>query len=186
MLAAPEPAVADELLGRPPTLATGRLLAVDGPAGSGKTTLAHQVAAVVSDRGHRVAVLSLDDLYDGWTGLEPALEARVVRQVLEPLARRQPTRWQSYDWLAGEFGRWHELAPVDVLVLEGCGAGAWSYASYTTLLVWVEAAADVRLQRAVRRDGDQVLRHWAEWAAAEQRSFTASGARSRADVAVRT
>jgi len=178
--------VADEVLARAPALSRTRLLAVDGPAGSGKTTLAHGIAAVIADRGYRVGVLSLDDLYDGWTGLNPALESRVLEQVLEPLGSGHLARWQAYDWQSRAFAEWHDLAPGDVLVLEGCGSGARRFAPYTTLLVWVEAAPAVRARRAVARDGEQVLRHWADWAAAEERTFAANETRSRAQLSVWT
>lgn len=167
-------------------MASTRLLSVDGPAGSGKTTLAHLLVKRLHDVGMRATALSLDDLYDGWTGLDAALERRVLAQVLEPLAAGRSARWQAYDWAAGAFGDWRDLPPVDVLVLEGCGAGARAFAPHTTLLVWVEAAADVRTRRAVVRDGVDVLDHWAGWAALEQQTFTRNATASRADLLVRT
>ena len=36
---------------RPPTLGSGRLICVDGPAGSGKTTLAEEVASLSRGAG---------------------------------------------------------------------------------------------------------------------------------------
>ncbi|MGI8702785.1 MAG: uridine kinase family protein [Nocardioidaceae bacterium] len=177
---------ADEVLARPAALGATRLLAIDGPAGAGKTTIANAVAAALADRGCRVDVLRLDDMYDGWDGLDPALERRVWTQVLQPLGSGRVARWQAYDWHAGAFGEWHELGPGDVLVLEGCGAGACRYAPYTTLLVWVEAPADVRAHRLAVRDADVSAPQWAAWAAAEQRTFAANDTRARAHLRVRT
>src|SRR5262245_52752501 len=43
------------------------LVVVDGPAGSGKTTLADQLAPRVGDgSGGRAQVVHMDDLYEGW------------------------------------------------------------------------------------------------------------------------
>ena len=42
------------------------LLAIDGPAGAGKTTLAAQLEKEFSATGS-VRVVHLDDLYSGWT-----------------------------------------------------------------------------------------------------------------------
>ena len=50
---------------RPATLGEGRLLSVDGPAGSGKTTLAEAVSRGLD--GSRV--IHMDDLFPGWSGL---------------------------------------------------------------------------------------------------------------------
>ena len=51
-------------LSRSPTLGTGRLVCVDGPAGSGKTTLAEEVASLSG-----APVIHMDDLFEGWDGL---------------------------------------------------------------------------------------------------------------------
>ena len=182
----PEARLTDALLARRPTLATARLLAIDGPAGSGKTTLAHRVETALTSAGCRAALLSLDDLYEGWTGLTPALDERVAAQVIEPLAAGRPARWRAADWAAGGFGDWHDLPLPDVLVLEGCGAGARRHAPYTTLLVWVEAAVTTRTERAVARDGVDVLAHWAAWAEAEERTFRTNDTRARADLRLHT
>ncbi len=176
----------DELISRPSRLARSRLVALDGPAGSGKTSLAKELTHHLAEHGHDVETVSLDDMYDGWAGLDPSLEERVVEQVLLPLTQGSAARWQAYDWAAEAFVRWHVLTPPDVLVLEGCGAGARAYTSYTTLLVWVEAAPDTRLARVVARDGQQVVDHLTAWTRAEQRHFTVNDTAARADLVVET
>lgn len=172
----------DLLLTRPPTLGPGRLLAIDGRSGSGKSTVADEVAGLLPERGESVAVVRLDDLYDGWGGLDDALQERVLTQLLRPLAAQRPARWQRYAWDAGAFAEWHLLEPPDVVVLEGCGAGAVRYAPYTSLLVWVEAPAPRRLAQALARDGDALLEHWAAWSRSEDVYLAANRTPERADV----
>ncbi len=176
----------DELASRPPTLGGARLLAIDGPAGSGKTTLASAVCGRLAEAGTRVALMSLDDMYDGWGGLNPALSARLVNQVLAPLARGRTARWQAYDWAAQGFGAWHDLAPPEVLVLEGCGSGARVQAPYTTLLVWLETARETGTARMVARDGPAVLDHLVAWRRSEEVHFVANQTRQRADIVIAT
>jgi uridine kinase len=171
---------ADELLARaravPPRLGTVRVIAVDGPAGSGKTTLADALGA----RG--ATVLHLDDLYAGWSGLEGSLWPRLSAQVLEPLRRGVPGRYQRYDWPSAAFADWVDVPVPDVLVVEGCGSARRAVDPVAVLRVWVEAPDDLRLARGLARDGADAREHWLTWMADEASHFARERTRERADV----
>ncbi len=173
-------AVLAHALARDPTLGRTRLVCIDGPAGSGKTTLAGALAAFVAHRAS-VAEVHMDDLYDGWAGLATAPE-RVARDIVDPLRDGRPGRYRRYDWLAGRFAETRDVPPVDVLVLEGVGAGARRYADAITTLVWVEAPADLRLRRGLARDGEDQRAHWERWMCDEQAHLAAEDTRDRADL----
>lgn len=163
------------LLSRPPMLGSGRLLCVDGPAGAGKTTLAAAVAELVT-----ATVVHLDDLYDGWHGL-PRLRDQ-LDPLLLPLARGEAGSYRRYDWAAGRYASTVVVEPAPLLILEGVGSGLAAYSSLRTLLVWVDAPADVRLARWRARDGAEVEPFIADWTAAEAALFAAEGTRAAADV----
>jgi hypothetical protein len=173
-------------LRRSPTCGRTKAVSVDGPAGSGKTTLAAELADAFDARGLDAAVLHMDDFYEGWAGLQPGLEPRLISQVFEPLADERPGRWQRYDWHAEAFDGWIDLPVVDVLVLEGCGSGARAYDPYRTTLVWVEADRSTRIARGIERDGEQILPLWLTWMDREEAHFRLNGTRGRADVVLRT
>ena len=170
----------------PSGLGNARLVAIDGPAGSGKTSLAQRLEGHLTELGRVVTTVHMDDLYDGWTGLNAALEDRVVHQLLRPLASGQPARWQQYDWYARRFDRWYDLPPPEVLILEGCGSGANRYASYISTLVWLEAEPETRLARGVERDGEQVREDWVRWMALEAGYFAVNATAQRADLTCHT
>lgn len=174
--------VVDLLLARPARLGRTRLLVIDGPAGSGKTTLAGKVQRILRERGADSATVHLDEMYEGWTGLDTALETRIAKQLLEPLGACRDARWQRYDWTAGRLDGWVDLPAPGVLVLEGCGSGAQAYAAQASLLVWLEADAATRLRRGVERDGEQVRDHWLAWMSLEDQHFAVNDTRSRADI----
>lgn len=174
--------VVDAALAGPARLGAVRLVCVDGPAGSGKTTVAGEVARLLQERGVAVAVVHLDDLYDGWTGLDVTLWPRLATQVLEPLRAGRPGRYRRYDWAAGAFGDWRDVPVPDVLVVEGCGAAQRAADDVATLRVWVEAPDDVRLARGLARDGEGEREHWTRWMADERVHFSRERTRERADV----
>lgn len=162
---------------RPATLGGGRLVCVDGPAGSGKTTLAGRIGALGD-----APVLHMDDLYDGWDGLPRVGDQ--LDTLLLPLARGEAGRYRRYDWHAGAYAGTVTVPPAPLLVLEGVGAGSAAYAALATVLVWVEAPADLRLARGLARDGAAVEPHWHRWGVAEAAHFAADRTRARADVLV--
>ena len=182
--------VVDLVLSRKPTCGSTRVLAVDGPAGSGKTTLGGRVCDELTSLGHQAVLVHMDDLYDGWTALEGSrgddLAHRVVSQILAPLSRHEPPRWQRFDWYADRFDRWESFDPPAVLVVEGCGSGARDYDAYSTVIVWIEADRDERIRRGVARDGAQVLERWLAWMESEQAHFAHHETRERADLRLTT
>ena len=125
-------------------------------------------------------------MYDGWDGLNASLAARLVDQVLDPLAHGRPATWQAYDWAETPSATGTQLQPPEVLVLEGCGAGAAAQAPYTTLLVWLETTPETGLARMVERDGPDVLDHLDAWRRSEELHYAANRTRERADIVIAT
>jgi uridine kinase len=154
------------------------VVAIDGRSGSGKTSLAARLAAELG-----APVVTLEDLYGGWDGLERGID-RLVSEVLEPLAAGLAARVPKYDWLAGTWAAPWVLEPPGVLIVEGVGAGARRAAAYASLLIWVEAAESVRKQRALDRDGQAFAPHWDRWAAQEDAVLDRERTAERADIVV--
>ena len=88
---------------RPADAGDGRLLCIDGPAGSGKTTL----AALASDFDwldsstsvRESRLVHMDDLFEGWAGCRTVDEQ--LDGLLTPLGEGRPGSYRRYDWLAG-------------------------------------------------------------------------------------
>jgi uridine kinase len=172
--------VAARVLDGPPTLGTGRLVCVDGPAGSGKTTLATALANVVPG----AHVVHCDELLQGWRGL-PGL-ARTVEELLTPLSRGERATWTRWDWIADGWAETHPVEPGGLLVLEGVGCWSPGIARLVGVLVWVEAESSLRLRRGIARDGEQMRPQWDQWRLDEDELFARLGTRSHADLVVVT
>ena len=153
-----------------------RVVAIDGRSGSGKTSL----AAALRDR-LQAPVVSLEDLYGGWDGLERGIDL-LVSAVLEPLATGQAARVPRYDWVARKWAEPTALAPPGILIVEGVGAGARRAASFESQLVWLEVPASVRKRRALARDGETFAPYWDQWAAEEDLMLARERTQDRADI----
>lgn len=174
--------VASQVLLRAARLGQVRLVCIDGPAGSGKTSFAARLVERFAADPVRAVTVHLDDLYEGWSGLEGTLWERLTAQVLEPLRAGAPGRYQRYDWVTGAFADWVDVPVPDVLVLEGCGAARRAAAPDAVLTVWVEAPAELRLARGLERDGEAMRDEWMAWTVRETAHFAREQTRARADV----
>jgi uridine kinase len=172
--------VARRVLATEPRLGGTRLVCVDGPAGSGKTTFAGRLAAALAADA---AVLHMDDLYEGWT-MTGSID-RLTAGVLEPLSRGRSGAYRPYDWAAGRFRSDPvPVSPTPVLVVEGCGSGARVLAAWTSLLIWIEAPPAVRLARGLARDGVGLEAQWRQWQQHEAATFAAEDTRARAGLRI--
>jgi uridine kinase len=171
--------VVDLLLAAPPRCGTTQLLCIDGPAGSGKTTLAAAIAADVD-----ATLLHMDDLYAGWSGLEAGVTH--AARIVEALAIRRPVTYAPWNWHRSDRGDIVEVTLRPVTIIEGVGAGAGPMRAKASLVVWMETDEDVRKQRALTRDGESFEPHWKEWAAQEHAHYLRERTRERADVIIDT
>lgn len=149
------------------------VIVIDGRSGSGKTSLANQLAAALQAQDPSdVQVLHLDSWYPGWDGLEEG--TRITEQLLTG-ARGSWTQW---DWVRNRPGRTVSLIPGRALVVEGAGALTASTAAVSDLRIWVDADPRQRYRRAMDRDGDSYRPWWQMWSRQEERHL----ARHRPDL----
>jgi uridine kinase len=168
------------LQGAAPRAGRTRVLAIDGRSGAGKTRLAAELSAELG-----APMVSLEDFYGGWDGLERGIDL-LVSAVLEPFAAGRAARVPRYDWAAGSWAEPLPLEPPDVLIVEGVGAGARRAAAFESLLVWLEAPTAVRKQRALGRDGETFAPYWDMWAAQEEAMLARERTLEHADLVLRT
>ena len=171
--------LADWWAGLPATPGDLRVLAVEGRSGSGKTTLAAALSALVPT----AARVPMDELYPGWDGLAAAVDL-LLEHVLVPLAAGRPAAVPRWDWTSGTPAPPRPLPPPasGFVLLEGIGCGARACAPYLGGLVWIDAPAALRRERALARDGATYAPHWERWAAQEVAYLAAERPDVRADL----
>ncbi|MGW2959887.1 uridine kinase family protein [Streptomyces sp. NPDC001220] len=162
----------------PPSCGPVRLVAVDGHAGSGKTTFAGRLATALGG----APVLHLDDIASheelfAWTG-------RLLTQVIEPLGRGDTAHYRPYDWRARAFGPPRPLPPAPVVLVEGVGAGRRALRPFLARLLWMEMRPEESWTRGRLRDGAEQRDFWVEWVRAERAHFAEDPSRPYADLLV--
>jgi uridine kinase len=154
----PVAAVVAALEGRPGT----RWVGVDGKGATGKTTLAAQIAAALPGS----VTVHIDDFarpeVRGWE------RDRFLRQVLRPLLAGRPGRYQRWDFDRNVGAEWHTV-PVGVpVIVEGVSATDERLGVPWDFTIWVEVPLEVRLARALERDGPERMDRWlTDWMPSE-------------------
>ena len=134
------------------------LVGIGGHGAAGKTTLARRVPGA--------QIVSTDEF---WNGEGFDLD-RLEREVVAPLGRGEAATFASYDWAAQETRGSRTVEPTGVVVVEGVCALHRKLRDAYAVRIWVEAPYEVRLARAVARDGEEARRTWVDvWMPSEDR-----------------
>lgn len=173
--------LADAIVGAGTGLGRPLLVALDGRSGTGKTTLARELALCTGGRH-----ITADDFWAGgpddvWASLPPAERAeraidwrRLRAQVLEPLRAGRPARWHTFDWQRGQGLSPQPLtcAPASVVVVDGAYSARPELADMIDLAVLVQLDERVRRARLAAREGEAFMCGWhGLWDAAEDHYF---------------
>jgi len=152
---------------------------VDGFGGAGKTTLADELAAAVPG----AVVVHVDDFavprvpeWEWW---------RLREQLLVPLLDGRPARYQVWDWDRDVGGAWVDVPPGHVVVVEGVSSTRAEVGAPWDLTIWVDAPRSVRLQRALERDGPELMPRWLDdWMPSEEAYAARERPQERVDLIV--
>ncbi|MEY3149483.1 MAG: hypothetical protein RL029_757 [Actinomycetota bacterium] len=160
-----------------------RIIAIDGPAGAGKTTLAKKLQSNYSDL--KVEVVHMDDLYDGWdNALSVTLTKNLEIGIAKPVSEGKSFEYRKFDWLNMKYGELQRLMVPDLLILEGVGSGQRAVRKYLDQLIWIDIEAEVGLNRVLRRDGDYIQNHMILWQMQESEHFKQENTRDCATIRI--
>ena len=161
-------------------VANRELLLVDGRSGAGKSQWAKE-----KQKESGFVLLSLDDIYPGWDGLDAGHRHAYHHGIL-PWSRGEVARLRRWNWESMAPSGVIEIDPDESLIIEGCGALSRLTSPFATERYWVEADSVVRKKRAVERDGDMFAPHWERWALQEDRFYQIHQSPGLADVVITT
>jgi uridine kinase len=163
-----------------------KIVTIDGPAGSGKTTLASELELQLEYAGFCVEVIHMDDLYNGW---EKALSDELTQslQTIVEGYRCGDVSYKVYDWHEKSYTSSKSFLSPDVLILEGVGSGQRAIRNECDLAIWIEVEPQLALQRVIERDGkaiNDIQAFMAQWFIDQAAHFHNEGTQGAADYCI--
>ena len=146
------------------------LLAIDGPAGAGKTTFAAKLETELSESA-TVKVIHMDDLYNGWeNALSNALSEILDRISTAHLANREFVI-KIFNWKIMQFETEETIVPTDYLIIEGVGAAQQIVRDSGATTYWLDIEPEIGLQRVLERDGAHIEAQMRRWQVEQDKHF---------------
>jgi len=162
------------------------LITIDGPAGSGKTTLAEVIHENLAKGGESVATIHMDDLYAGWDLALSSELTQSLEQILTAYFERGRIQIPQYDWLEERFSSPLTINSPNVLILEGVGSGQKITRDSADIKLWIEAPREIAFARVLERDGENIRPQMQQWQVRESAHFLEEGTKSAADYQVKS
>jgi uridine kinase len=161
------------------------IIAIDGPAGAGKTTLAHEIFLALSPK-MSVSVIHMDDLYNGWDNALGEDLTSVLQYLATQHRNISAAEIRRYNWTTSSFGESETIEPADLLILEGVGSADKSLQDELAALIWIDIDPEIGVMRVIARDGYQVEDEMKKWLGTQQEYFSQHSTREKADFILTT
>ncbi|MCX6439280.1 MAG: hypothetical protein NT101_04590 [Actinobacteria bacterium] len=156
------------------------LIAIDGRAGAGKTTLAARFFDELSvDKA--VEVIHMDELYDGWENALDEGLTKTLESIVNAHNNNVSIKIDIFNWESMSFDSKRVINPVDLLILEGVGAGQKVVRDAGATLYWLDIDAEMGIQRVLNRDGNQIASQMKQWQISQEIHFIRDKTRENAE-----
>lgn len=175
----------EDLMTSPAHCGRTHIIAIDGPAGAGKTTLATELFLALSIH-HKVDVIHLDDIYAGWDLALTQTLTDSLSQILQSLSSNKTLTVPVFDWAWEQFDSTRKIAPCDLIIIEGVGSAQRVVRELATATIWIDIEPHKGLQRVLDRDGSAIKEQMNRWQVREEEHFRADATRENADFILST
>jgi uridine kinase len=161
------------------------VIAIDGPAGAGKTTLATNLALALA-QDLKVQIIHMDDLYDGWQNALGLQLSETLAQIVSSHKSGKKVKFSRYDWVKSEFKEAQDIPEADLIILEGVGSGQMATRDELAALLWIDIDHSLGLERVISRDGDSIKAQMQKWLVQQGQHFAREGTQNAADFVLTT
>lgn len=175
----------EDLLIAPSKCGSTHIIAIDGPAGAGKTTLSKELFLALSIH-HKVDVIHLDEIYAGWDLALTQTLTDSLSEILESLSSNKTLTVPVYDWAWEQFDSTREIAPCDLIIIEGVGSAQRVVREFATATIWIDIDPHTGLERVLSRDGEAIKEQMKLWQMREKEHFLSDATRENVDFILST
>ena len=153
------------------------VITIDGPAGSGKTTLAKDLESELNS----VHTIHMDDLYEGWGSTLTSQLTLKLLNILESVKNEGEVIYSPFDWGTGKLEPELRISAPTYLIIEGVGSGQLAVRDSASLALWIEVPDQMGLARVIERDGPAVADYMPAFLVAQNIHFEKEGTKKSAD-----
>ena len=113
----------------------------------------------------------MDDLYDGWENALDEGLTKTLESIVNAHHKKEGFEIDIFNWQSMSFDSKRQINPVDILILEGVGAGQKVVRDAGATLYWLDIDADDGIARVLKRDGNQIASQMKQWQIAQEIHF---------------
>jgi uridine kinase len=156
-----------------------KIIVIDGPAGSGKTTLAKSLSGLLEN----CPIIHMDEIYDGWeNALSPKTSQDLVEWIINPLLESRSIEFVKYDWYLEKRIEKVVINLLKVLIIEGVGSSSFEISKHASLKLWIEVNKETGINRVLTRDGQQIQEQMKKWQSQESKFFIENNSKENSDI----
>ena len=156
-----------------------KIIFIDGPAGSGKTTLAKSLSGLLQN----CPIIHMDEIYEGWeNALSPKTSQDLVEWIINPLLKNNSIEYIKYDWNLGQRIEKVVINNSKIIIIEGVGSSSFEISKYASLKLWIEVNKETGINRVLTRDGLQIQEQMKTWQSQESKFFIENNSKENSDI----
>ena len=161
------------------------IIAIDGPAGAGKTTLASNIHLALYPN-YSSTIIHMDDLYNGWDIALSSELTDVLSYIAQAHSQCQPISLSKFNWADSTFSPAEAIDDAQLIILEGVGSGQSAIREYLSALIWIEIDESKGLSRVLERDGEGIRNQMQKWLMTQEQHFALEKTENAADFVLTT
>jgi uridine kinase len=156
-----------------------KIIVIDGPAGSGKTTLAKSLSGLLQN----CPIIHMDEIYEGWeNALSPKTFKDLVGWIINPLLENNSIEYIKYDWNLEQRIEKVVINNSKVMIIEGVGSSSFEVSKHASLKLWIEVNKETGINRVLTRDGLHIQEQMKTWQSQESKFFIENNSKENSDI----